>query len=72
MTVEEVVSIKENFTQLYDTFSELGKIPVSVFDELNLTQDTDSKGNIKPGNTNSIVHSRAMCYSTKSSQDART
>ena len=28
--VEEVCSIKEIFKQLYDTFSELGKIPESV------------------------------------------
>ena len=38
---------------------------------MNFAQDTDSKRNIKLCNTNSIVHSRAMCYSIKSIQDAR-
>jgi len=61
VTQEEVSSIKTNFTQLYETFSKLGKIPEEVFDVMNFAQDTDSKGNIKLRNTNSIVHSRAMC-----------
>mmetsp|Transcript_58545 Transcript_58545/g.65521 ORF Transcript_58545/g.65521 Transcript_58545/m.65521 type:complete len:91 (-) Transcript_58545:22-294(-) len=60
VTVEEVLIIKNNFQQLYDTFSELGMIPESVFDDLNFAQDTDTKGNVKHRNTNSIVHSRAM------------
>ena len=72
VTLEEVSSIKTNFPLLYDTFSRLGKIPEEVFDELNFAQDTDTKGNVKPRNTNSIVHSRAMCYSTKSIQEARS
>ena len=58
--------------QLYDSFSELGEIPESVFDELNFAPDTNLKVNVKPCNTKSIVHSRAICYSTKSIQDTRS
>ena len=58
VTLKEVSSIKDNFTQLYDTFSRLGKILEEVFDELGFVEDINSNGKSKPCNITSIVHSK--------------
>jgi len=61
--VAEVELVKKNFTLLFNTFLEEGRIPEEVFDDIGIDEDINSDGKICPRRSLADCHGWAMCLS---------